>query len=106
MIEKPVLFKNFSSEEFTWKINGQEHTFKSAEVREMEDFEFRHFQKHLVDREMTKAGIRTNDQLKRKEYEEKCVVSIEEPKEELQEEPKKPVEMEKPKEEEFEGLKK
>lgn len=103
MIQKPVLFKNFSSEEFTWKIDGQEHTFKSAEVREMEDFEFRHFQKHLVDREMTKEGIRTNDQLKRKEYEEKCVVNVEEPK--APEEPKEQA-TEKPKEEEFEGLKK
>ena len=103
MIEKPVLFKNFSSEEFTWKINGQEHTFKSAEVREMEDFEFRHFQKHLVDREMTRDGIRTNDQLKRKEYEEKCVVSVEEKGEEASVEIPK---ADKPKEEEFEGLKK
>ena len=102
MIKTPVLFKNFSSEEFTWKIDGQEHTFKSAEVREMEDFEFRHFQKHLVDREMTKEGIRTNDQLKRKEYEEKCVVNVEE--KEIVETPKedKPKEA---KEEEFEGLK-
>ena len=79
MIQKPVLFKNFSNEEFTWKIDGQEHTFESAEVREMEDFEFRHFQKHLVDREMTKVGIRTNDQMKRAEYEEKGVVNVEEP---------------------------
>ena len=104
MLKNPVLFKNFSDKDFTWKMGGKEHTFKAAEVIEMEDFEFAHFQKHLVDREMTNVGIRTNDQLERKGYEEKCVVNVEEP--EVSKVEEAPVKVEKEeKEEKFEGLK-
>jgi hypothetical protein len=72
MIENDNLFYNWSDEDFSWKRDGQEYTFKAGSVTPMTKSEFDHFAKHLVDRELPKAKYKTNDELHRKEYTDKC----------------------------------
>lgn len=100
-------FKNFSTEDFTWKFDGIPYTFKAGQEIFLEDFKADHFTKHLVDREMNKLGIVTNDQVKRAELAALCSPSDEvvTPLEALQENATKKVVTKKKKEEkEFEDL--
>lgn len=100
MLQNKTLFKNFSTKDFKYPWAGKEYTFKAGSVTPMEQAEFLHFQKHLVDRELNESEppVRTNDLNARAELEVKCVVA---------EEPEVPNEKTQapPKEEEFEGLK-
>jgi hypothetical protein len=70
-----VLFKNWSNEEFSWKWNGMDYTFRPGETKFMELWKAAHFGKHLTDREMMKAKLPT-DHHSRKDYEVKCVSSV------------------------------
>lgn len=56
-----VQFKNFSSEDFTWKFDGVPYTFVAGQTIFLEDFKAEHFAKHLVDREMDRLGISTGN---------------------------------------------
>lgn len=69
-------FHNFSNEDFTWKFDGIEYTFKAGQTMFLEDFKVVHFTKHLVDREMNRAKLPTNHQT-RTTFEAKCVPSDE-----------------------------
>ena len=86
MNQKTYTLFNWSTEDFTQKLDGVEYTFKSGESQEIklgdESFNrgaFAHFVKHLTDREMTRDNIPTNSP-KRVEYEAKAhgVFSVEE----------------------------
>ena len=72
MLQNEALFYNFSDEDFTWKANGVDYTFKAGSVTPMTKGEFDHFSKHLIDRELIKEKKRTNDELARAEYLKKC----------------------------------
>lgn len=54
------MFKNFSSEDFSWKWDGVVYTFKVGQEIYLEDFKADHFAKHLVDRELTRQNIPTD----------------------------------------------
>lgn len=71
-----VQFHNFSNEDFTWKWDGTTYTFKAGQTIFLEDFKAEHFAKHLVDREMNRAGIQTNDP-RRGEFMSRCFPSAE-----------------------------
>lgn len=112
MLKNETLFNNFSDEDFEWKHDGKLYTFKAGSITPMEEYEHFHFTKHLVDREMIKADIRTNDQTKRAEFEAKCKVKSEEKQEAPEQEAPEPastkeVKQEQPKskvkEDKFEG---
>ena len=72
MIENNVLFHNFTDADFAWKRDGQEYKFAAGSVTPMTDKEFNHFAKHLVDQELNRQKIRTNDEAKRAEFLQKC----------------------------------
>ena len=61
MLQEETLFKNFSDEHFAWKFDGVEYEFKAGEVKPMTKTEAFHFAKHLVDREMLRDKLKTND---------------------------------------------
>lgn len=70
-------FKNFSDTDFTWKFDGIEYTFPAGSVMFLEDFKAEHFAKHLIDRELTKAGSHTDNKTARAELFAKCFPSAE-----------------------------
>lgn len=88
---KAVMFVNFSEEIFSGSTyigkDGKEHVddhckwdgspfrFEPGEATYLPTFQFLRMQKHLVDREMNRAKIPTNNHL-RKEYEDKCSVPV------------------------------
>lgn len=72
MTMEAKLFKNYTDEVFTWKFNGMVHTFQPGQEIYLEDFKADHFAKHLVDRELTKANIQTNNEQARKQLTAKC----------------------------------
>lgn len=128
--EALFLFTNYTSEDFSWKWGGKTYTFKAGKSVYLEDFKARHFAKHLVDRELHKAGKQVDDPSresllakcltseeasedattevinKNKEMETKKPVAPKAPKESKKiPSPNSKVKTEKPKEEkEFEGL--
>lgn len=59
---KAIKFKNFTSEDFTWKFDGVEYSFRAGQETYMEEFKAKFFAKHLVDRELNTLGIPTNNQ--------------------------------------------
>lgn len=65
-------FKNFTDREFTWKFDGIPHTFPAGMEIYLEDYKADHFAKHLVDEEMNRMGLRTNNMVKRQELIDKC----------------------------------
>ena len=71
-----IQFTNWTTEDFTWKFDGIPYTFKAGQTIYLEDFKAKHFAKHLVDREMNKLGIVT-DNPKREELEAQCFPSEE-----------------------------
>lgn len=79
MLQNDIYFYNWTIEDFEWKLDGRPYTFKAGSVTPMTKSEFDHFAKHLTDRELCKAGLQTNNQLKREEYLQKCVGVASEP---------------------------
>ena len=75
MLQEETLFKNFSDEHFAWKFDGVEYEFKAGEVKPMTKAEALHFAKHLVDREMLRDKIKTND-ASRPTYEAKATEKV------------------------------
>ena len=71
-----IQFKNWTTEDFTWKFDGIPYTFKAGQTIYLEDFKANHFAKHLVDREMNKLSIVT-DNPQRTELEAQCFPSAE-----------------------------
>lgn len=65
-------FKNFTDADFSWKFDGVDYTFKPGQETYLEDFKAEHFAKHLVDREMNKLGIVTNNQSERAKLTVQC----------------------------------
>lgn len=63
---------NFSNEDFTHNWDSKPHTLKAGESRIFPKFLADHLSKHLVDREMHKLGIRTDD-ARRKEFEDRAL---------------------------------
>lgn len=102
-----VQFCNYTNEDFTWKFDGIPYTFKAGTTMFLEDFKAQHFAKHLIDRELNKAGIDTGLQFKREELIPKILVASEPitPLEAMQENAKIKVETKK-EETEFPDLKK
>lgn len=72
-----IKFKNFTEESFSWKWNGNEFTFPAGMEIFMDENEAKHFAKHLVDRELNKKGIPTNNLSARTPLEEQCFPSSE-----------------------------
>ena len=67
-----IKFKNFTDRDFSWKYDGIEYNFPAGQETYLEDFKAKHFAKHLIDRELTTQGIRTDSANKRAELEVKC----------------------------------
>ena len=103
-----IQFHNFSDEDFTWKFDGIAYNFPAGSTMFLEDFKAEHFAQHLVDRELNKRGIMTNNQVERKRLGAMCFPSVETvtPVEALQKNAEKNVKKVKKEEEEFPGLKK
>lgn len=70
-------FKNFTSEDFTWKYDGIPFTFPAGQEMFLEDFKAEHFAKHLVDREMNRLNMITNNMAEREKLEAQCFPSTE-----------------------------
>lgn len=73
MNSKIVLFKNWTTEDFKWKWDGNEYEFKKDSITPLPEYLFNHFSKHLVNRELNKVNrpIFVEDPL-RDEMIEKC----------------------------------
>lgn len=67
-----IKFKNFSTEDFTWSFNSIPYTFKAGQEMYLEDFKAKHFAKHLIDRELNRQNIPTNDKQNRAKLEALC----------------------------------
>lgn len=67
-----IKFKNFSAHDFTWNFDGVPYNFPADSEVYLEDFKAHHFAKHLVDRELNRLNIPTNDPAQRAEFESKC----------------------------------
>ena len=63
---KTVLFVNFSDEAFTGYWDSQAYQFAPGQTMYMEDWKAKHFAKHLVNRELLKAGLETHTSPKEK----------------------------------------
>lgn len=50
-------FKNFSAEDFSWKFDGVDYSFKAGQELYLEADKAEHFAKHLVDREMNRLNV-------------------------------------------------
>lgn len=101
-----IQFTNFSNEDFTWKWDGVPYTFKAGQTIFLEDYKAEHFAQHLVDRELNKLNIPTNDMVRRMELGAKCFPKVEPvtPLEALQINNKKKTVVKKEEEVEFEEL--
>lgn len=65
-------FKNFSNEDFTWKWDGNPFTFPAGSEIYIEADKAEHFANHLIDRELNKRNIVTNNKLERLKLWELC----------------------------------
>lgn len=81
-------FKNFTTEDFTWKFDGVPFTFKAGQEIYLEEDKALHFAKHLVDRELNRLNVEsglhgtgkevpTNNQKERAKFEVQCFPSDE-----------------------------
>lgn len=59
-MSKSVLFKNWSSEDFSWTWDGVSYEFQAGQTMYLQDYLAEHFAKHLADREMIRAGLELN----------------------------------------------
>lgn len=66
-----ILFKNFTTEPFSWSWDGVVHTFQPGQEMYLEDYKASHFARHLTDVECNRQGIPTNDP-RRKAIEAQC----------------------------------
>ena len=69
-----VKFYNFTDEDFTCKWDGVPYTIKAGETIMFEDWKAETFAKHLIDRELNKKDIRTNNQQRRDELYNKIFI--------------------------------
>lgn len=69
-------FKNFTNEDFTWKWDGIPFTFPAHSEMFLESDKADHFAKHLVDRELNRLNLPTNDQ-SRAGLEAQCFPTVE-----------------------------
>jgi len=101
-----LYFLNYTSEDFTHSYDGNSETFKAGEGRYLEDFRAHLFAKHLVDRELNRKNLVTNDMTARAEIEALCFPAVEAVPvaQALDIEEKKKVSKKAVKEEEFPGL--
>ena len=65
-------FKNFSAEDFGWKFNGVPFTFKAGQEVYLEAEKADHFARHLINRELDKKGMKTDNKLARADMEKLC----------------------------------
>lgn len=72
-----IQFHNFTDEDFTWKWDGIPYTFPAGSTMFLEDYKAEHFAQHLVDHEMNKRGIPTNNLTERKKLGALCFPTIE-----------------------------
>lgn len=70
-------FINFTNEDFTWSYGGMAYTFKPNQPMFLENYKADHFAKHLIDRELNKMGVPTNNVAERAKLEKKCFPSDE-----------------------------
>ena len=77
MSSQALKFQNFTDRDFTWTFDSIPFTFKAGETIYMEDFKAQHFAKHLVDRELNRLNILTNNLTERAKLEAKCFPSAE-----------------------------
>lgn len=105
-----IRFKNFSDESFTHMYDGVPFTFEKGQETMLEDYKAEHFAKHLIDRELNKKGLMTNDKVRRAELEALCLPTTEPVSEQIVEEvitalaPKKKATKVEKKSKEFEEL--
>ena len=71
-----IKFRNWTKEDFSWKWDGNLHTFKAESEIYLEKDKAEHFAKHLTDRELNMANLPTNSP-KRGEFLAKCFPSDE-----------------------------
>lgn len=64
-IEKIVLFHNPTKEDFTGRWDKIEEVIKAGASRHMELWRAKHYAKHLIDRELNKRNVVTNNQVER-----------------------------------------
>lgn len=67
-----VKFRNFTNEDFTWKFDGNPYTFAANSEIFLEQDKAEHFAKHLVDREMNRQKIVTDNRVKREDLLRQC----------------------------------
>ena len=72
-----VKFKNFTETDFTWKFNGVPHTFKAGTEIFLEKDRADFFAGHLVDEEMNRLKLVTNNMAERNKLLAKCFPSDE-----------------------------
>jgi hypothetical protein len=77
IMNEAIKFKNFTSEDFTWKYDGVPYTFKAGQEMYLEKFKALLFGSHLVDRELNRTGKLTNDKNARAALEVLCFPSDE-----------------------------
>lgn len=74
MSGQAVLFVNFTKEDFSYPYGGISETFKAGSSRWLEQGQAMHFAKHLVDKELNRLEIRTDDPRAREKLLKKCFV--------------------------------
>ena len=74
---KAIQFKNFSEADFTWSFDSLSYTFPAGSTIFMEDFKAEHFAKHLVDSEMNRLGLVTDNKVERAKLMAQCFPSAE-----------------------------
>jgi len=72
-----IQFHNFTNEDFTWKWDGVAYTFKAGSTMFLENYKAEHFAQHLVDRELNKLGILTNNMNERARLGALCFPTVE-----------------------------
>lgn len=76
-IEKIVLFVNATDEDFTGYWNNVPELIKAGASRHMELWRARHYAKHLIDRELNKLGMKTDNQTEREKFLKQIVIEDE-----------------------------
>lgn len=70
---KAIKFKNHTAESFTHTFDSIPYTFEAGQEMFLEDFKATHFAKHLVDRELNRQEIPTNNMSERTKIESLCL---------------------------------
>lgn len=72
-----IQFHNFSDADFTWKWDGIAYTFPAKSTMFLENYKAEHFAQHLVDRELNKKDIPTNNMVERAKLGALCFPTVE-----------------------------